>query len=288
MKKVDYDILLYNNKVHSHYMSKQERVRHGMHDMHNHAHYEILYIFKGERILYVEKEKYLLNKNTIAVLPPYLLHRTTCSPDDTPSKFHIGFTKDFVDKMIKILDIDVLSVFSNNRHVISVDDQTGETVKNLMEKMLKCNDENDVYNDQMFLLMLCELLTIFSKINHKDQGYTENALMDKMIEYVETNFAEEITLDVLAKHFYINKYEISRMFTKNMGISFVKYLTRVRIEYSKNLLSNTELSITQVADLAGFQSPSNFTRVFSGKIGMSPSQYRKIESQKNVMDDKST
>lgn len=288
MKKVDYDILLYNNKVHSHYMSKQERVRHGMRDMHNHAHYEILYIFKGERILYVEKEKYLLNKNTIAVLPPYLLHRTTCSPDDTPSKFHIGFTKDFVDKMIKILDIDVLSVFSNNRHVISVDDQTGETVKNLMEKMLKCNDENDVYNEQMFLLMLCELLTIFSKINHKDQGYTENALMDKMIEYVETNFAEEITLDVLAKHFYINKYEISRMFTKNMGISFVKYLTRVRIEYSKNLLSNTELSITQVADLAGFQSPSNFTRVFSGKIGMSPSQYRKIESQKNVMDDKST
>lgn len=288
MKKVDYDILLYNNKVHSHYMSKQERVRQGMRDMHNHAHYEILYIFKGERILYVEKEKYLLNKNTIAVLPPYLLHRTTCSPDDTPSKFHIGFTKDFVDKMIKILDIDVLSVFSNNRHVISVDDQTGETVKNLMEKMLKCNDENDVYNEQMFLLMLCELLTIFSKINHKNQGYTENALMDKMIEYVETNFAEEITLDVLAKHFYISKYEISRMFTKNMGISFVKYLTRVRIEYSKNLLSTTELSITQVADLAGFQSPSNFTRVFSGKIGMSPSQYRKTESQKNVMDDKST
>lgn len=280
MKKVDYDILLYNNKVHSHYMSKQERVRQEMRDMHNHAHYEILYIFKGERTLYIEKEKYLLNKNAIAVLPPYLLHRTTCSPDDIPSKFHIGFTKDFVDKIVKTLDIDVLSVFSSGKYVISVDDKTSETIKNMMEKMLECNDEKDVYNEQIFLLMLCELLTILSKANPKDQGYVENALMDKMIEYVETNFAEEITLDILAKHFYISKYEISRMFTKNTGISFVKYLTRVRIEYSKHLLSKTELSITRIADLAGFQSPSNFTRVFSSKIGMSPSQYRKTELQK--------
>lgn len=284
MKKVDYDLLLDNNKLCSHNICRQERVHLGMKDMHNHAHYEILYIYTGERILFVEKEKYMLNKNTIAVLPPYILHRTTCSSNEASKKFQISFTKVFVDKIAKMLDVDILSVFSNSNYVISVDDETGNIIRNIMERMLKCNSENNVYNEQMFLLMLCELLTIFYQENLKNRGYKEKNLIDKIIEYVETNFSEEITLDILAKHFYISKYEISRMFTKNTGISFVKYLTRVRMEYSKQLLVNTELPITRIADLAGFQNPSNFTRVFSTNVGMSPSEFRAMEKSETDED----
>ena len=116
---------------------------------------------------------------------------------------------------------------------------------------------------------------IFTKKSEKETVYNDNILIDKIVDYLEKNYAQEITLDTLAKRFYISKYEISRMFTKNVGISFIEYLTRVRIENSKKLLLDTSLSITQISELAGFNSSSNFARVFKKITGVAPVQYRK-------------
>ena len=278
MKKFEYDILLGDNKFYTHYISEQYIDNITMKNMHNHSHYEILYILGGERILIAEKKQYTLNKNSIALVPPYTLHRTVCSSGDTKKKYKkymINFTKDFIGNFSAAMEVDVFSAFLQNKILVSLEDGETDFVKNIMSEMMKYNDAENSCDVQIFKLLLCSLLTFFAKKVSKETVYNDNVLTDKIVNYIEKNFEQEITLDILAKQFYVSKYEISRMFTKNVGISFIDYLTRVRIENSKKLLLDTPLSVTKISELTGFNSSSNFARVFKKITGIAPLQYRK-------------
>ncbi len=76
MKKLVYDFLLAKNRLNTHYIAEQYLENVSMRNLHNHSHYEILYICENERILIAEKKQYILNANSIALIPPYILHRT--------------------------------------------------------------------------------------------------------------------------------------------------------------------------------------------------------------------
>ena len=270
MRKIDYDLLLHENKFHTHFISRQDPMNITMKNIQNHSHYEILYVIDGERILVAEKKQYLLNKNNIALIPPYTLHRTLKSVEYSSEKYKkylINFTRDFIGKFAMSMDVDVFSVFSQNLILIQFDDEEAKFVENTMIQMLKYNNTGELCDEQMFRLLLCSLLTFFAKKLPKESAYKENLLTDKIITYMENNFDQDINLEVLAKQFYVSKYEISRMFVKNVG--------RIRIENSKKLLRETPLSITRISELAGFHSSSNFARVFKKSTGVSPVQYRK-------------
>ena len=284
MRKIDYDLLVYKNKFHNHYISQQNSMNIAMKEIHNHSHYEILYISGGERILVAEKNKYLLNRNSVALVPPYTLHRTLNSTKyvkDTYKKYLINFTKDFLAKISMALDVEIFTAFQQNLITITLDDGEADFVESTMKQMLKYNDNGDLSDEQMFKLLLCSLLTFFAKKVSKETIYNDTVITDKMVEYMEDNFADDITLDTLSKQFFVSKYEISRMFTRNVGISFVEYLTRIRIENSKKLLHETTLSITRISELTGFNSSSNFARVFKKLTGISPMSYRKENLNEN-------
>jgi len=285
MKKFDYDLLLTKSRFYTHYIAEQNSQNLTMKNIHNHSHYEILYIPDGERILVAEKSKYSLNRNCIALVPPYTLHRTLKSSEYTREyykKYLINFTRDFVAKISMAMDIDIFAAFQQNIILIQFDnEEETEFVKNTMVQMLKYNNTGNLYDEQMFRVLLCGLLTFLAKKTSKETIYNESVVTDKIVAYMENNFEENITLETLAKQFFISKYEISRMFTKNVGISFVEYLTRIRIENSKKLLQETTLSITQISELTGFHSSSNFARVFKKLTGISPMSYRKENYSEN-------
>ncbi len=279
MKKFDYDLLLTKSKLYTHYIAEQNSQNLTMKSIHNHSHYEILYIPEGERVLVAEKSKYKLDKNCIALVSPYILHRTLKSTSYTNNyykKYLINFTKDFLAKISMALDVDVFTAFQQKIILIQFDDEKEKNfVKSTMLQMLEYNDTGNLYDEQMFRLLLCELLTFLAKKVTKEAVYNETMITDKIIEYMENNFEEDISLESLSKQFFISKYEISRVFSKNVGISFVEYLTRIRIENSKKLLKDTSLSITMISELTGFHSSSNFARVFKKITGISPMSYRK-------------
>lgn len=282
MKKFDYDLLLTKSRLYTHYIAEQNSQNLTMKSIHNHSHYEILYIPEGERILVAEKSKYKLDKNCIALVPPYTLHRTLKSSEytrDYYKKYLINFTKDFVAKISMAMDIDIFAAFQQNIILIQFDNEREvDFAKSTMLQMLEYNNTGNLYDEQMFRILLCGLLTFLAKKVTKEAVYNETVITDKIVEYMENNFEDDITLESLAKQFFISKYEISRMFSKNVGISFVEYLTRIRIENSKKLLQDTSLSVTRVSELTGFHSSSNFARVFKKITGISPKDYRKRDN----------
>lgn len=93
--------------------------------------------------------------------------------------------------------------------------------------------------------------------------------------YLDSNFADPITLDQLAALAHMSKYYLVHAFTRHTGLSPISYLNAKRLETSRELLSTTDYSIAQIASLVGFSSQSYFAQVFKKEAGMTPAQYRR-------------
>ncbi|MGI5959404.1 MAG: helix-turn-helix transcriptional regulator [Massiliimalia sp.] len=99
-------------------------------------------------------------------------------------------------------------------------------------------------------------------------------------QYLDTHFRENVSLDLLAGQVHINKFHLSHSFKQAFGISPIQYLIDRRITESKMLLGNTDYSLSQIAEIVGFSSPSYFTQIFKKNTGLTPKEYRGTEKQK--------
>ncbi|MED9902580.1 MAG: AraC family transcriptional regulator [Lachnospiraceae bacterium] len=97
----------------------------------------------------------------------------------------------------------------------------------------------------------------------------------KLKQYIEANYSQNITLDILAEISHLNKYYMVHAFTKHFGCSPISYLCDIRIKASKELLASTDYSITEIAHSSGFSSQSYFAQCFYKSCHMTASAYRK-------------
>lgn len=107
----------------------------------------------------------------------------------------------------------------------------------------------------------------FSRIKHIDAVY-------KTMEYVRANYDKKLSLDEIAKNAFLGKAYLSSIFKEEIGESLTNYINRVRIEKSRVLLLDKEISLIDIANLCGFEDQSYFTRVFKKIVGISPKKYR--------------
>lgn len=92
--------------------------------------------------------------------------------------------------------------------------------------------------------------------------------------YIEENYREKLTLEVIAKRFYINKQYLARIFQKAYGISVGDHIANVRISAAKEMLRFTNMRIEEIGASVGIEDPNYFARVFKRVEGISPKQYR--------------
>jgi len=98
--------------------------------------------------------------------------------------------------------------------------------------------------------------------------------MQAVIEYVDGNFMNELTLEEIGKLFHIAPNYLSRRFKKCTGESFIQYINRKRIEKAIELLERTEIKVVTIAEMVGFQDNQYFHKLFKKKIGVTPIEYR--------------
>lgn len=100
--------------------------------------------------------------------------------------------------------------------------------------------------------------------------------------YLDGHFKENITLNFLAELAHINKYHLVHTFRKEYDITPINYLIERRVQESKYLLGATNHSLSQIAQMLGFSSPSYFSQSFRKVTDMSPQEYRRISRAENV------
>lgn len=94
--------------------------------------------------------------------------------------------------------------------------------------------------------------------------------------YLDEHYQEHLTLESVARHFFVDKSYLARRFKEECGVTMTAYLQQVRITHAKRLLRFTDRRIEEIARLCGVGEMNYFGRVFRKLEGISPSEYRRL------------
>ena len=124
---------------------------------------------------------------------------------------------------------------------------------------------------------IIDILNEFIKDNKKrieesNENCTEE--FQEVVEYIDKNFKNDITLKDVADHVNFSSSYLSKLFKKEMGINFNRYITKIRIDKAKEILINSNISINEIAFSVGYNEPNYFCKVFKKIVNMTPSEYR--------------
>lgn len=109
----------------------------------------------------------------------------------------------------------------------------------------------------------------------KERTDTTRLLTDKALAFVAEHYMEsELSIDKVCSHLGVSATYFYSLFKKEMGMSFVAYLTRVRMEQAIRLLDTTDEKSYVIAGMVGYEEPNYFSYVFKKQYGISPSRYR--------------
>jgi len=109
---------------------------------------------------------------------------------------------------------------------------------------------------------------------HRVRTRTYRKEIIQLIDYLKMHYAENITLSSASRYINMSESYLSSMFKKETGMSFVEYLTRLRIEKAAELLKTTDMPSYLVAEKVGYDNINYFGRSFKKVMGVSPSHYR--------------
>lgn len=101
-----------------------------------------------------------------------------------------------------------------------------------------------------------------------------------LLMYITEHISEPISLDLLSRRLFINKYSISRVFSEQIGCSLHTYINALRVELAQNLLRDPSVGTSDLIARCGFESERTFYRTFKEHCGITPRQYRQQMIQK--------
>ncbi len=137
----------------------------------------------------------------------------------------------------------------------------------------KKNEFDDILHASYVQIILARTLPFLVLT---DKGSGESGLVDKIVTYISTHYMEEVTLTSMARDLFMNPFALSRVFSEVFHMNFNRYLNLTRLEYSRNMLEETDKTVTEICLEAGFGSQRSFNRVFQEEQHMTPLQYRRF------------
>lgn len=102
----------------------------------------------------------------------------------------------------------------------------------------------------------------------------EKSQVDILLEYIHTNYSNEITLNSLCNLIHLNRTSLTRKFKLQTGHTPMDYLLLYRLNIACEALTHTNLNLSEIAEATGFKYDTYFIRQFTTKIGISPTEYR--------------
>ncbi len=134
---------------------------------------------------------------------------------------------------------------------------------------------SDIHQFDDLCHWLVKVLDVFLDTVFETRNIKNAKSLGDALSFIRENYSRNLALENVAQQVYISPYYLSHLFKEELGITFVEYLTRVRMEAAKKLLKETTLSIVAIASEVGYEDASYFSKVFKKATGISPNQYRK-------------
>ena len=104
---------------------------------------------------------------------------------------------------------------------------------------------------------------------------TKSEQINKILSFIQDNY-RTVTLDRLATHFHYTVPYVSKLVRSATGLTFTEILREIKFDVCRSLLLNSDLKINKIAEIAGFQNTDHFNRMFKKRMGVTPTEYKKV------------
>ncbi len=238
---------------------------------HEHAHWEIQFLIKGKRFYFIEDVSYRMETPTIIVAPPHTKHTTG---GEAFERYNLNIMPDTLTEFQK----NVLARFAS-QHAQPIDEGKFQQMLSLLEQLRNLPKNGDFeYHAECLLAYLFYLID--TSLPSTPQVNVDRKqiplILYRIIDYINENLKEKLTLESLAKHFNASVSYVRNLFSKYLRQPLYDYILTSRLHKSTQLLLTTRLSITEIAEECGFSSANYYYFIFKKKQGLSPSAYRRI------------
>ncbi len=249
-----------------------------------HSFYELVYVSSGTMRVSSENYDGKLHKHQMIIHKPNETHSLSCTSGSAPTVIIIGFecyspeletfsTRPFTlnENSIKTLAEIVKegrNVFSPPFNKPTFDMKKNQSPLFASEQLLKNLLE-------YFLIKLIREYKFYEKQEIDDkQNY--NISIGEIVQYVDDNFLEKITIDELAFIFRTNRATLCKEFKNKTGKTLLEYINEQKIKLAKKVIASSQKTFTEIAYQLNFESIHYFTRFFKKQTGLSPKEFRAL------------
>lgn len=255
---------------------------------HFHSTMEITLIVEGEGFYKINDSKYSFVRGDCFIFDSMKPHNIFSTKDSSHLKYlSINFVPSFISSLeIGDFNLQYLAPFYFTDRSCKIA-HTADCAPILFDLFKRIQTTLYTKAEGYSLMVKAQLFALLAHIACHYQGhYTSLSaakqktpiLQDsftKVLDYIEKNLTQDITIDQLSQIAAMNRYYFSTFFKKHMSESPVQYITRKRINLAIQLLKDDNLSVLEVALRSGFNNAANFNRAFKQLTGYSPSEYRR-------------
>lgn len=168
---------------------------------------------------------------------------------------------------------DIKQLLDSLPSVISTDDSFyEETFRSIIQLFLSASPADQITATGMLLQLIGRLSTLkYSATSTVNQA---NRIVSKAMRYISAHYAEDITVETVAKSCNVSVSYLHKLFMKIRGISPHAAILNHRIKTAKAMLMNSKLSLSEIAVQCGFHSQAYFSDCFKRKVGTAPGEFR--------------
>lgn len=241
-------------------------------------------IIVGEREHYLsamEGATYRVDPDDILLIPPGMLH--TLEPGRGCNGFVYLLSLDFIHSVrsaARVMPLLSKPIFLTERMNPALHLSAGSLLKQMRDDYFGPNDLRELLVDASLMRFIEQIIHhLFDEEKEDGIKYDKrgmyNAKFNEVLLYLNAHYTEDMTMDEIAQRFGFSKYHFSRLFKQYTRYTFCNYLNYCRMKAAEKLMTESNLSITEISYQAGFTSLATFSRLFHKVKLCTPSEYRK-------------
>lgn len=252
---------------------------------HNHEFLELTYVVDGCAEHIVEGEVSKLSKGDYFIIDYDKSHKYTQIGATPFVVINCLFTPPLIDNSLKgcrrlsdvvnnyLIKFDFCFLKDHPSKFIYHDD-TGK-IKHLFELLCSEYSEKKLgYLESMRSYIIAIIIDMLRQIKLPSLSKGKNDIIKHIIEYVDNNFSQQLSLKNIASDYNYSLSRVSQIFKQEIGMTFQKYIQTVRIHESCRLLLNTTKKISEIAELVGYTNIDHFHAIFKQEMNTTPRQFR--------------
>lgn len=271
----DFEIYYYND------------LKHPEVSLHSHDYYEFYFFLEGDVSIQIGKEVHSIKPGDILLMPPKISHRPIFHSENVPYRRFVFWISQDYCKHLAELSSDYVYLIDyvrkNKKYIFHNDPISFNTVHSKIVRLLEEIHSQRFGRDTQVTLCVNDLIFYLNRLAYEQNEPAritgELDLYQKLLEYIEDHLDEDLSLESIASEFYVSKYHIAHIFKDRLGMSIHQYITKKRLSLSKEAILGAA-SITEVYQSFGFSDYSSFFRAFKKEFGMSPKEYKDMQSMK--------